>query len=210
MSDIPFFHTGSSSLLQEGLQELEIYEEHIDFPMLEVLEQHVLRSSEPEQITPSVRSRTRVTRACDNCRERKARCDAQPGNSCSLCSVTKSSCIFSHLPQKRGPKSISKKVLERVHAIDVELNSGTLDEDKLKQFLTFVRENMTYQIERSRKSSDDDLSTMTEYRDQSVKELQRQLKTRGLKISGKKADLVRRLQENDLQKSQVSEVRETI
>lgn len=57
---------------------------------------------------------------------------------------------------------------------------------------------------------DDNLLTITRYHQQHVKDLQIKLKTRGLKVSGKKAELVRRLQEYDLQRSRVLEVRETI
>lgn len=57
---------------------------------------------------------------------------------------------------------------------------------------------------------DNDLLMITRYHKQYVKDLQQQLKSRGLKTSEKKAELVRRLQDNNLQKSRVCKVRDTI
>lgn len=52
------------------------------------------------------RKRTKVSRACDECRRKKIRCDApseggeQP---CSNCRRVGAACLFSRVPQKRGP-----------------------------------------------------------------------------------------------------------
>lgn len=72
------------------------------------------RLSSPDQMggtygTPdgsmAPRKRSKVSRACDECRRKKIRCDAaSEGNeSCSSCKRVGTSCQFSRQPMKRGP-----------------------------------------------------------------------------------------------------------
>jgi len=52
------------------------------------------------------RKRSKVSRACDQCRRKKIKCDAQSdtGESpCSSCARANTPCLFSRVPQKRGP-----------------------------------------------------------------------------------------------------------
>jgi hypothetical protein len=52
------------------------------------------------------RKRSKVSRACDECRRKKIRCDAtgEPGDEqCSSCRRVGSRCQFSRVPMKRGP-----------------------------------------------------------------------------------------------------------
>jgi len=52
------------------------------------------------------RKRTKVSRACDECRRKKIKCDAQTETShqpCSNCRRADVQCMFSRIPQKRGP-----------------------------------------------------------------------------------------------------------
>lgn len=52
------------------------------------------------------RKRSKVSRACDECRRKKIKCDAQSdtGESpCSSCARSNIRCLFSRVPQKRGP-----------------------------------------------------------------------------------------------------------
>ena len=52
------------------------------------------------------RKRSKVSRACDECRRKKIRCDAdgEPGHeNCSNCRRVGSRCQFSRVPMKRGP-----------------------------------------------------------------------------------------------------------
>ena len=52
------------------------------------------------------RKRSKVSRACDECRRKKVRCDATGDNDnvqCSNCKRTGSHCRFSRMPMKRGP-----------------------------------------------------------------------------------------------------------
>lgn len=52
------------------------------------------------------RKRSKVSRACDECRRKKIRCDAtgEPGNEqCSSCKRVSATCQFSRVPMKRGP-----------------------------------------------------------------------------------------------------------
>lgn len=51
------------------------------------------------------RKRSKVSRACDECRRKKIRCDATEGGDeqCSSCKRVGSRCQFSRVPMKRGP-----------------------------------------------------------------------------------------------------------
>ncbi len=52
------------------------------------------------------RKRSKVSRACDECRRKKIKCDAtgEPGDDqCSSCKRTGTTCQFSRVPMKRGP-----------------------------------------------------------------------------------------------------------
>lgn len=52
------------------------------------------------------RKRSKVSRACDECRRKKIKCDAQSdtGESpCTSCARSSIRCLFSRVPQKRGP-----------------------------------------------------------------------------------------------------------
>lgn len=52
------------------------------------------------------RKRSKVSRACDECRRKKVKCDAQldvGDGVCSGCRRSNIPCLFSRVPQKRGP-----------------------------------------------------------------------------------------------------------
>lgn len=52
------------------------------------------------------RKRSKVSRACDECRRKKIKCDAQSDSGdapCSSCARSSIRCLFSRVPQKRGP-----------------------------------------------------------------------------------------------------------
>jgi hypothetical protein len=52
------------------------------------------------------RKRSKVSRACDECRRKKVKCDAQTDTGempCSNCKRGNFECLFSRIPQKRGP-----------------------------------------------------------------------------------------------------------
>ncbi|KAJ1311793.1 hypothetical protein OPQ81_010258 [Rhizoctonia solani] len=56
----------------------------------------------------------RVTKACDLCRKRKARCDGDPSSNkgCTLCTNTGVSCVFTRFARKRGHESSQARELE--------------------------------------------------------------------------------------------------
>lgn len=59
----------------------------------------------PVDNTPP-RKRSKVSRACDECRRKKIKCDAQSDaidQPCSNCRRSSAQCLFSRVPQKRGP-----------------------------------------------------------------------------------------------------------
>lgn len=52
------------------------------------------------------RKRSKVSRACDECRRKKIKCDASSDTGempCSSCARSSIRCLFSRVPQKRGP-----------------------------------------------------------------------------------------------------------
>ncbi len=52
------------------------------------------------------RKRSKVSRACDECRRKKIKCDTQTDTDdqpCSNCRRSNAQCLFSRVPQKRGP-----------------------------------------------------------------------------------------------------------
>ncbi|CAI4215449.1 unnamed protein product [Parascedosporium putredinis] len=71
---------------------------------------------------PPPRKRSKVSRACDECRRKKVKCDAQTdtGNAaCSSCRRANLQCLFSRIPQKRGPsKGYIKELADRIGSIE--------------------------------------------------------------------------------------------
>lgn len=72
-------------------------------------------SATVDDATPP-RKRSKVSRACDECRRKKVRCDAQSDIGdmpCTNCKRSSQRCSFSRIPQKRGP---SKGYVSPVYA----------------------------------------------------------------------------------------------
>ncbi|KAG8423896.1 Glucose-responsive transcription factor [Metarhizium acridum] len=88
------------------------------------------------------RKRSKVSRACDECRRKKIKCDAQSDSGetpCSSCARSSIRCLFSRVPQKRGPsKGYIKELADRIHSIENKLESeGNLSQDDIdKLFAT--------------------------------------------------------------------------
>lgn len=85
-----------------------------DTPTSDSMMTHGLPASIAAQLPPHYaladtvppRKRSKVSRACDECRRKKIKCDAQSDNGdppCSSCSRSNIKCLFSRVPQKRGP-----------------------------------------------------------------------------------------------------------
>lgn len=90
---------------------------------------HAYQSVE-DNIPP--RKRSKVSRACDECRRKKVKCDASSETGeepCSNCKRSLIRCLFSRIPQKRGPsKGYIKELADRIHHIEGKLASeGNLD-----------------------------------------------------------------------------------
>lgn len=69
---------------------------------------HVAANDSQYQLpgTTPPRKRVKVSRACDECRRKKIKCDAQSEATeqpCSNCRRSNAQCLFSRIPQKRGP-----------------------------------------------------------------------------------------------------------
>ncbi|RKF77979.1 putative transcriptional regulatory protein [Golovinomyces cichoracearum] len=76
------------------------------------------------------RKRTKVSRACDECRRKKIRCDATTDQNdvhCSNCKRVGARCQFSRVPMKRGPsKGYIKELADRLHTLEGAMHSGEM------------------------------------------------------------------------------------
>lgn len=78
------------------------------------------------------RKRSKVSRACDECRRKKVKCDAasETGEeTCSNCRRSNVRCMFSRVPQKRGPsKGYIKELADRINSIEGKLGGQSVAE----------------------------------------------------------------------------------
>ncbi|GAB7366604.1 hypothetical protein MBLNU230_g8589t1 [Neophaeotheca triangularis] len=76
--------------------------------------------------------RTKTSRACDECRRKKIRCDAVDENSdmpCTNCARTGASCVFNRQPMKRGPsKGYIKELAERLNSLEQQVQPPHLQQ----------------------------------------------------------------------------------
>lgn len=84
-----------------------------------------------DDMTPP-RKRSKVSRACDECRRKKVKCDAssETGDEiCSNCRRSSVKCLFSRVPQKRGPsKGYIKELADRINSIEGKLGGQSVAE----------------------------------------------------------------------------------
>ncbi|KAK0641069.1 hypothetical protein B0T16DRAFT_430990 [Cercophora newfieldiana] len=77
------------------------------------------------------RKRSKVSRACDECRRKKIKCDAQSDaleQPCSNCRRSSAQCLFSRVPQKRGPsKGYIKELADRINTIEGKLGGSVVE-----------------------------------------------------------------------------------
>ncbi|PHH66547.1 hypothetical protein CDD81_7022 [Ophiocordyceps australis] len=90
------------------------------------------------------RKRSKVSRACDECRRKKIKCDAQSDTGdtpCSSCARSHVRCLFSRVPQKRGPsKGYIKELADRIYSIENKLESeSNLTQDDIDKLFTSDR-----------------------------------------------------------------------
>lgn len=76
------------------------------------------------------KKRNKVSRACDECRRRKIRCDATPeapDEACTTCRKTGALCQFNRPPLKRGPnKGYITQLTDRVSSLEHQLAPNTV------------------------------------------------------------------------------------
>ncbi|KAJ8104103.1 hypothetical protein POJ06DRAFT_243581 [Lipomyces tetrasporus] len=74
------------------------------------------------------RKRSKVSRACDECRRKKIRCDATADGvpeQCSSCKRVGEKCSFSRIPMKRGPsKGYIKELEDRLNSLESSFSTG--------------------------------------------------------------------------------------
>ncbi|RCI17385.1 hypothetical protein L249_2676 [Ophiocordyceps polyrhachis-furcata BCC 54312] len=90
------------------------------------------------------RKRSKVSRACDECRRKKIKCDAQSDSGdtpCSSCARSSIRCLFSRVPQKRGPsKGYIKEIADRLSSLENRLESeGNLTQDDIDKLFASDR-----------------------------------------------------------------------
>lgn len=95
-------------------------------------QQYAVHAHQAIQDNIPPRKRSKVSRACDECRRKKVKCDAasETGEEpCSNCRRSLIRCLFSRIPQKRGPsKGYIKELADRIHHIEGKLaNEGSID-----------------------------------------------------------------------------------
>lgn len=94
--------------------------------------------------------RTKVSRACDECRRKKIRCDAQDETGtapCSHCSRSGLNCAFSRQPLKRGPsKGYIKELAERLQSLEQQVHEpgvgGPHHQAEIQQVQRAIAENI--------------------------------------------------------------------
>lgn len=94
--------------------------------------------------------RTKVSRACDECRRKKIRCDAADETGaapCSHCSRSGLNCAFSRQPLKRGPsKGYIKELAERLQSLEQQVHEpgvgGPHHQAEIQQVQRAIAENM--------------------------------------------------------------------
>ncbi|QSZ35944.1 hypothetical protein DSL72_007066 [Monilinia vaccinii-corymbosi] len=83
---------------------------------------------EDDSISPLGRKRSKVSRACDECRRKKIKCNSnEAGNEemCSNCKRVGVACQFSRQPMKRGPsKGYIKELADRINSLEGQVQGS--------------------------------------------------------------------------------------
>ncbi|KAJ6135092.1 hypothetical protein N7512_000252 [Penicillium capsulatum] len=97
----------------------------------------------------SARKRSKISRACDECRRKKVRCDATSETgleTCSNCRRLGVVCQFSRVPMKRGPsKGYIKELAERLHTLENQMQPAIVQPDVPYQSMNDVSLPRAYQ-----------------------------------------------------------------
>ncbi|KAF9889402.1 Glucose-responsive transcription factor [Aspergillus nanangensis] len=95
------------------------------------------------------RKRSKISRACDECRRKKVRCDASSESgveTCSNCRRLGVICQFSRVPMKRGPsKGYIKELAERLHTLESQMQPAMVHPDMPYQAMNEVSSPRAYQ-----------------------------------------------------------------
>ncbi|TAQ89346.1 hypothetical protein B7494_g2339 [Chlorociboria aeruginascens] len=91
---------------------------------------HMGSSFESPDGSTAPRKRSKVSRACDECRRKKIRCDAtgeNPDEQCSSCKRVGAQCQFSRVPMKRGPsKGYIKELADRLNTLEGAMQASDI------------------------------------------------------------------------------------
>lgn len=101
------------------------------------------------------RKRSKVSRACDECRRKKVKCDASSESGdeiCSNCRRSSVKCLFSRVPQKRGPsKGYIKELADRINSIEGKLGGQDVSEALAGELASRRDAPPTFRLDDSRK-----------------------------------------------------------
>jgi hypothetical protein len=94
-----------------------------------VMDEHGQQHQQGQMHTPSGKLRSKGTRACDECRRKKIKCDAAESEvaSCTSCRKNNLPCQFHRVPQKRGPsRGYIKELSNRVQLLEGRIPSSPM------------------------------------------------------------------------------------
>lgn len=118
---------GGSSIAEDALRAAHQSQQENYMMSLENADPHSAGTppAEPQGDLPPRAKRNKVSRACDECRRKKIRCDAsetEPHPICTSCRRTNALCQFSRTPMKRGPsKGYIKELADKINTLESRL-----------------------------------------------------------------------------------------
>ncbi|KAM3543617.1 hypothetical protein ARSEF1564_003470 [Beauveria bassiana] len=135
-------HHGTPNYVHDNPTSDHIVQHSMQVPLGPPLAQYNIGDGVPP------RKRSKVSRACDECRRKKIKCDAQTDTGeapCSSCARSVIRCLFSRVPQKRGPsKGYIKELADRINSIESKLESeGGVSQDELDKIFSAERHRGT-------------------------------------------------------------------
>ncbi|KAL3421979.1 hypothetical protein PVAG01_06135 [Phlyctema vagabunda] len=119
----PQNHSMHDHQQQQQQQQLAAHHQHVGNAQLDGMGGQYGSPVPADSSAGANRKRSKVSRACDECRRKKVRCDASedPGEGapCTNCKRLGAECLFSRVPMKRGPsKGYIKELADRLHNLE--------------------------------------------------------------------------------------------
>lgn len=120
--------SGGSSIAEDALraaQQSQQENQNLAQRMMSLDNHDDRHAMSPDGQSSARAKRNKVSRACDECRRKKIRCDASENDPliiCSNCKRTGARCQFSRMPMKRGPsKGYIKELADKIDVLENRL-----------------------------------------------------------------------------------------